>query len=131
MKRSAHKNPIEPMQSSQGRRGPRWGWIIAIFAVMILYAASNRENEATDFVVEDDVEGADYAASSSASGYSPSTSASPPSSMRLNEAQRKNYQSDPSSMGYSDADRDFLREQGVSEAEARAAESVAAAKGVF
>jgi hypothetical protein len=36
---------------------------------------------------------------------------------------------DPSSYGYTDADRDFLREHGMTEVEARAAEDVLAAHG--
>ena len=49
---------------------------------------------------------------------------SPPAGIRMDATERTIYSRDPSSMGYTDADRDFLREHGVSEAEARAAESV-------
>ena len=42
----------------------------------------------------------------------------------LDGRERQLYEADPSSRGYTDADRDFLKEHGVSEDEARAAETV-------
>ena len=44
--------------------------------------------------------------------------------------ERRLYAEDPSSAGYTDADRDFLREHGVSEQEARAAETVLRENGI-
>jgi hypothetical protein len=48
----------------------------------------------------------------------------------LNPAEQQNYERDPSSMGFSDEDRAFLKEHGVSEKEARAIEEVTRKKGV-
>lgn len=57
----------------------------------------------------------------------------PPASqpeMTRDEQIRALMKEDPSSYGYTDADREFLREQGVSEAEARAIEDTLARQGV-
>jgi hypothetical protein len=42
----------------------------------------------------------------------------------INESEKKNFAEDPNSMGFSNPDRQFLREHGVSETEARAVEEV-------
>ena len=48
----------------------------------------------------------------------------------LSEQERENFAADPGSMGFSEADRQFLREHGVTEGQARAAEEVARRKGI-
>jgi hypothetical protein len=42
----------------------------------------------------------------------------------MDDREKALYDADPSSMGYTKEDREFLREHGMSEEEARAAESV-------
>jgi hypothetical protein len=42
----------------------------------------------------------------------------------MDEREKALYDADPSSMGYTEEDRAFLQEHGVSEVEARAMESV-------
>jgi hypothetical protein len=48
----------------------------------------------------------------------------------MDSREQELYNRDRSSMGFTDADRDFLREHGVSEEEARAAETIARQHGV-
>jgi hypothetical protein len=51
-------------------------------------------------------------------------------SSTMTEAEKLNFAADPSSAGFSEADRRFLREQGVSEQEARAMETILRQNGI-
>lgn len=53
-----------------------------------------------------------------------SSGASPPDGLNLKPAEIENWRNDPSSKGFNEEDRAFLKEHGVSETEARAAEEV-------
>jgi hypothetical protein len=48
----------------------------------------------------------------------------------MDEREKHLYERDPTSMGYTEADRQFLQEHGVSESEARAAETVLHDQGI-
>jgi hypothetical protein len=54
----------------------------------------------------------------------------PPSGIYMDAQERALYAEDPSSAGYTDSDRDFLNEHGVSEQEARALETVLHKNGI-
>lgn len=54
----------------------------------------------------------------------------PPSDIYMDAQERALYAEDPSSAGYTDSDRDFLKEHGVSEQEARALETVLHENGI-
>jgi hypothetical protein len=54
----------------------------------------------------------------------------PPSGIYMDAQERALYAEDPSSAGYTDSDRDFLNEHGVSEQEARALETVLHENGI-
>jgi hypothetical protein len=48
----------------------------------------------------------------------------------MDAREKQLYESDPSSLGYTDSDRQFLKDHGVSESEARAAETVLHQQGI-
>jgi hypothetical protein len=48
----------------------------------------------------------------------------------MDEREKQLYERDPTSMGYTDADRQFLQDHGVTEGEARAAETVLHDQGI-
>ena len=48
----------------------------------------------------------------------------------MDDREKQLYERDPTSRGYTDADRDFLKEHGVSEDEARAAETILHQQGI-
>ena len=48
----------------------------------------------------------------------------------MDSREKQLYERDPSSMGYTEADRDFLQEHGVTESEARAAETILQQHGI-
>jgi hypothetical protein len=53
-----------------------------------------------------------------------SVRATPPAGIYMDDQERALYAQDPSSAGYTDSDRDFLKETGVSEQEMRAMETI-------
>lgn len=101
-----------------------WFWGVLSILVLAAFASNNKSSPSYS-----------TAASSSESASYPQPSPSYAGSgvaeidRTLQPSERENYARDPSSQGFSDADRDFLREHGLTEEEARAAETVARENG--
>ena len=93
--------------------------IAGIFGVILLiaYCSTNSGNRVAN------------TSNLTASGQKSSNTGAPVG-MTLTPQEQANYKVDPRGMGYGAEDRQFLKDHGVSEAEARAAEEVARRNGV-
>jgi hypothetical protein len=109
------------MQEQQKKSKKGWWLAGGIFVVLAVASGGNdRRSTGSNF----------HPYSSSSRSISGDAPVSPPPGIKMDARERAIYSSDPSSMGYTDSDRDFLRQHGVSESEARAAESVLRGQGV-
>jgi hypothetical protein len=94
---------------------PRWVWLLGAWvglagATVILDQIGSGNDDAPSAAPMNDF------------AYHPSKDL--PSGVVMDDREKALYDADPSSMGYTKEDREFLREHGMSEEEARAAESV-------
>ena len=94
---------------------------LAVLWVIVGQTGGTNTEAPPDSAIEADAD-IPYDVAEIGSGHT-SESAPPPPGALMDERERALYEADPSSMGYTEEDRAFLRENGVSEAEARAVES--------
>ena len=116
-------------------------WIVAgVFGFLLLLAAFGTSGGNKDATASKSVnsmtrsERVQVVAPITSSESGPSTGIEGSGVSRVDQTlapiERENYARDRSSHGFSDEDRDFLREHGVSESEARAVETVTREAGV-
>ena len=122
------------MNKEEKGKGPRWGIIAAIIGALWLMSIigsnnSSSKSSASYSSTKPSSQGGYEATSSTAS--TPTADAFTSSTGAYMDGREKQlYERDPSSMGYTESDREFLREHGVSESEARAAETVLHQQGI-
>lgn len=118
-------------------RGPRWGWIAAIFGLVIVLElfgedrdSGGAQNSPSASLNNAPVSDSYASTSATLSSLSNAGSGDYRTDQTLLPSERENYERDRSSQGFSDSDRDFLEEHGVSEDEARAIETITREQGV-
>ena len=115
------------MENQQDKRGPRWGIIAAILVLWWLISLIGSGSSSNGSSAS-----ADYSSSPSKGYEAQKDSLSTPradsftssTGAYMDAREKQIYERDPSSMGYTESDREFLREHGMTESEARAAETV-------
>ena len=110
------------MVTNETRKQPMWWAIAAIVLVLLLLESIHSEPEPGS--------SARIASSKRPNAAALSSQQQPLAGAYMDARERELYASDPSSMGYTEEDRESLKEHGVSETEARAAETVMHQQGV-
>jgi hypothetical protein len=117
------------MSAQPARNGP-WGWILAILGLLFFISLVNGHGPSTS--TGGTTSNSDHSPSGAKTFASGNYAGSGVAAVdrTLLPSERENYARDPSGQGFSEEDRAFLEEHGVSESEARAAETILREQGV-